>query len=161
MFGLGILARNALTGILKDGITISRAFEWTGFVKEKTMPHEWKYFTAEEVEGLDEEFVAKLDQIRHLVGFAIIITSGFRTPEKNQSLVGSVPNSAHLKGLAVDILVENTHQVSLICDAAKTVGITRRGIYVDKDFKPTHLHLDIDADKPSDVIFIKQEASYV
>lgn len=134
---------------------------WTNKKKEKQMPHDWKYFKPEEVEGLDDEFVAKLDQARHIAGIPFVITSGFRTPEKNQSIIGAVPNSAHLKGLAVDLRVENTHEVALICDAAKAVGITRRGIYFDKSLKPVHIHLDVDPDKVSDVIFPKQEGATV
>lgn len=123
------------------------------------MPQEWKYFKPEEVEGLDEKFVAKLEQIRELVGFPLVITSGLRSPEKNQSVLGSVPDSAHLKGLAVDLRVSNSHEVSLLSDAAKTVGITRRGIYVNGAFEPIHVHLDVDPDKVSDVVFIRQELS--
>lgn len=141
----------------KLGFSVSFRFNWTGYKKENDMPHEWKYFTAEEVGGLDEEFVAKLDQIRHIVGFPLIITSGLRTPEKNQSIIGAVPDSSHLKGLAVDLRVENTHEVSAICDAAKAVGISRRGIYFNKDFKPVHIHLDADPDKVADVIWPKME----
>ncbi len=121
------------------------------------MPPEYKYFTAEEVEGLNEEFVAKLDQARHIAGFPFIITSGFRTPEKNQSVIGAVPDSSHLTGLAVDLRVENDHEVSLIVDACKTVGISRRGIYVDSNNAPTHVHVDMDSTKGQDVIWIKRE----
>lgn len=142
-------------------ISVSLRFQWTGYLKENPMPPVYKYFTPEEVEGLNEEFVAKLDQARHLAGFPFVITSGFRTPEKNQSIVGSVPDSAHLKGLAVDLKVENYHEVSLICDAAKTVGITRRIIYVDKDFQPVHMHIDVDPDKVAEVISVRPEASNV
>lgn len=125
------------------------------------MPPEYKYFKPEEVEGLNEEFVAKLDQARHLAGIPFVIASGLRTPEKNQSVVGAVPNSAHLKGLAVDLAASNSHDVSLIVHAAKTVGITRIGIYVNRDFEPVHIHLDVDPDKVTEVIFVKQEGAPV
>ena len=121
------------------------------------MPPEYKYFTPEEVAGLDQEFVAKLDQARNIAGFPFVITSGFRTFEANQSIIGSVPDSSHLKGLAVDLAVSNDHEVSLIVDAAKAVGITRRGIYINAAGVPTHVHIDIDPDKVSDVIWIKGE----
>lgn len=121
------------------------------------MPHEWKYFKPEEVEGLDDEFVAKLDQARHIAGIPFVITSGLRTPEKNQSIIGAVPNSAHLKGLAVDLRVENGHEVFLIAKAAEKVGITRVGIYVDEKNQPVHVHLDLDPDKPNEVTFVKRE----
>jgi len=119
----------------------------------------WNYFTDAEVEGLNEEFVAKLDRARHIAGIPFTITSGFRTPEKNQSIVGSVQDSAHLKGLAVDLRVQSSHEVSLICDAAKAVGITRRIVYVDTDFQPVHVHIDVDPDKVSEVISIRPEAA--
>lgn len=122
------------------------------------MPPIWRYFKSEEVENLNEEFIAKLDQARHIAGIPFVITSGFRSPEKNESVVGAVADSAHLKGLAVDLRVHNSHEVSRIIDAAKASGITRRGIYVDKSFQPVHVHLDIDPDKVDEVVFIKQEA---
>jgi uncharacterized protein YcbK (DUF882 family) len=121
------------------------------------MPPVYTYFKPEEVVGLNEEFVAQLDKARHISGIPFIITSGFRTPEKNQSVIGSVPDSAHLKGLAVDLAVSNSHDVALIIDAAKQVGITRRGIYLDRHFNPTHIHLDVDTEKADEVVFIKQE----
>lgn len=121
------------------------------------MPPKYKYFSSEEVEGLNAEFVAKLDMARQAAGIPFVITSGLRTPEKNQSVIGAVPDSAHLKGLAVDMRVQNSHEVSLIIDAAKLVGITRRGIYVNKEFQPIHVHLDVDPEKVQDVVFIKQE----
>jgi uncharacterized protein YcbK (DUF882 family) len=125
-------------------------------MRKKTMP-KWKYFTPEEVEDLNNDFVELLDRAREIAGIPFIITSGFRTPEKNQSLVGAVSDSAHLKGLAVDLKVANSHEVAIILDAAKAVGITRRGIYVREDFEPAHIHIDVDPDKVSEVIFIRQE----
>lgn len=121
------------------------------------MPHEWKYFKPEEVEGLDEEFVAKLDQARHIAGIPFKISSGLRTLATNQSIIGASPDSAHLQGLAIDIVVENSHEVYLICKAAKEVGITRVGIYVNNDNVPTHIHLDVATDRVSEVIWIKRE----
>lgn len=123
------------------------------------MPPEYTYFTAEEVEGLNGEFVAKLDKARHIAQTPFIITSGLRTPEKNQSVVGSVPDSAHLSGLAVDLRVENSHEVWQIIAALQTVGINRIGIYIDSENKPTHIHCDVDPEKVAQVIFIKREAS--
>ncbi len=122
------------------------------------MPPKWTFFQDSEVEGLDEEFVSKLDMARKIAETPFIITSGFRTPKKNLSVVGSVPDSSHLKGLAVDLRVETSHDVWKIVDGLQKVGITRIGIYVDKEFKPIHIHCDVDPEKVSEVIFIKQEA---
>ena len=129
------------------------------------MPPRLNYFKPEEVEGLDDEYAAKLDLARGRTiqidpekkGVAFIITSGFRTPEKNQSVVGAVPDSSHTKGLATDLRVDSSYQVAIIVEALMSVGINRIGIYVDKDFNPIHIHNDVDPDKPPYVLFIKQE----
>lgn len=119
----------------------------------------WTYFTDEEVTNLDKEFVARLDKARHAANTPFTITSGFRTPEENQSLVGSAGDSAHLKGLAVDLRVENSHEVWQIITGLISAGITRIGIYVDSGNIPTHIHCDVDPNKVQDVIFVKREAN--
>lgn len=129
------------------------------------MPPEWKYFKPEEVEGLNEEYVAKLDMARAKTiaidpngkGVPFIIASGFRTPEKNQSIIGAVADSSHLKGLATDMPVSNDHEAFLIAAALISVGISRIGIYVNAEGAITHIHNDIDPDKVSEVIWIKGE----
>lgn len=125
------------------------------------MPPKWKHFTAEEVLNLNEEFVALLDRARQIAGIAFTITSGFRTRQENDALPGAVQgSSAHCSGLAVDLGVSTSHEVCRIVQAALEVGIDRIGIYVDKDWQPRHIHLDVDLEKPEEVIFIKQEASH-
>lgn len=125
----------------------------------------WTYFSDLEVEHLEPEYVAKLDMARAKTiefdpekrGVPFRISSGFRTPETNQSLIGAIPNSAHCKGLATDLSVNNSNEVFLIVSALLAVGINRIGIYVDKEFLPIHIHNDVDLEKPPQVIFIKQE----
>lgn len=129
------------------------------------MPPEFRYFLPEEVVGLDPEFVSKLDlataktaelsEEKRRIPF--IITSGFRTAQANQSLPGSVSDSAHLKGLAADLLVEDSHQVWVMIAALSAVGIHRIGVYVNKEWQPIHLHCDVDPEKVSQVLFIRQE----
>ncbi len=129
------------------------------------MPPEYKYFKPEEVVGLEPEYVAKLDMARAKTididevkrGFATVITSGLRSVEKNESVIGAVPDSAHIKGLAIDQAVSNSHEVFLAVAALIAVGITRIGIYVDANGTPTHVHNDVDPDKPQQVIWIKRE----
>lgn len=123
------------------------------------MPPEYKYFTAEEVQGLNEDFAAKLDQARHIAGIPFKITSGLRTLAKNESTPGAVSDSAHLQGLAVDLAVENDHEVYRIITAGVSVGITRYGIYINTEGRPTHVHMDMATDDAhvSEVIWIKGE----
>lgn len=129
------------------------------------MPPEFKYFTAEEVVGLDTEFVSKLDLATAKTAeisvekrrIPFVITSGFRTPEKNISIIGSVPDSSHLTGKAVDLLVASSHEVWVMVAALRDVGINRVGIYVDTNSQVTHLHADCDTEKVDQVLFIKRE----
>lgn len=118
----------------------------------------WTYFTDQEVIGLDHEFVAKLDLARKIAGIPFVITSGFRTHQANQSLIGAVPDSAHTKGLAVDLRVRTSEEAGIICDALASAGIYRRGIYVNTDSQPVHVHCDVDPEKqPARCIYVREE----
>lgn len=44
-----------------------------------------------------------LDPVREMYGKPIVVTSGFRSPSLNR-LVGGVPTSQHMQGLAADLL---------------------------------------------------------
>ena len=116
-----------------------------------------KWFTDDELEGMTDETVQKFDKLRDILGFPLILTSGFRSPEKNQSVIGAVPDSSHCKGMAGDFRVRSSHEAYAIVMAAKEVGINRIGIYVDSYWNHRHLHLDIDPEKIAEVIFIKAE----
>ena len=139
------------------GVTITERFSWTGYRKEKNVPPKYTFFTEEEVKGLDENFCAKLDLARKASGIPFIITSGLRTLSENEQLAGAVADSAHLKGLAVDLLVENSHEVWKVIAGLSSAGINRIGIYVGPDWQPRHVHCDVDPDKVPEVIFVKQE----
>lgn len=144
-----------LWGFLLDkGFGWTRRFSWTGYTKPMS---QYKWFTDDEVKGLQDEFVKKLDIARGLAGIPFVITSGFRTPAANQSVIGAVPDSSHLKGLAVDLRVRSSREAALIMDSAKSAGIDRRGIYVDSYWNPRHIHIDIDPDKITEVLFVKSE----
>ena len=144
---------NVVTALLKRGLNISIPLRWSGFNKMSR----WPNFTDQEVQGLEPTFVDKLQKARTIAGIPFSISSGYRSPEKNQSVIGAVPDSSHLKGLAVDLRVSSSHEVALIVDACKQAGIDRRGIYVDSSFSPIHVHVDADAEKIANVIFIKKE----
>lgn len=90
--------------------------------------------------------VLRLDFIRDDVGFPIKVNSGYRTPEHNTAVGGSV-NSAHLSGLAVDIACPNSHERFLLVQAALKYGFNRIGM------GSNFIHLDIDETKPQRVIW--------
>jgi len=88
------------------------------------------------------EFLNILNRVRSLFNKPIYITSGYRCKEHNKA-VGGKANSAHTKGLAVDIKCENSldryHLMRIFLD----LGINRIG--VGSDF----LHIDVSENLPS------------
>jgi zinc D-Ala-D-Ala carboxypeptidase len=88
-----------------------------------------------------------VDVARGLCGFPIVITSGRRTPEQNAA-AGGVPDSSHVRGLAVDIQapVGKSEREKLIW-ALGRVGFRRVGLY------DRHAHCDIDESKAQDVVW--------
>jgi len=90
--------------------------------------------------------VSKLDQMRHILNRPLVITSGYRSHRTNE-LVGGSPNSSHLYGLAVDIKVSNSQERYELIKLAFEFGFRRIGI------ADTFVHLDIDPEKPQDLIW--------
>lgn len=95
---------------------------------------------------MDMRLVNKLDSMRHEVGRPFVINSGYRCESHNNNVGGEL-DSAHLKGLAVDVQVPDSKFRHDIIELAMFYGINRIGIY------KTFVHLDIDPDKPSKVIW--------
>lgn len=108
----------------------------------------YKYFKNKEIAGLKPELVEKLDKARGIAGVPFIIESGFRTPEHNKE-VGGVENSAHTKGLAVDLRCNNSVNRFKIVSALLNVGFKRIGISYKRNF----IHADIDTSLPQEVIW--------
>jgi len=114
-------------------------------LNEIVVPTTWKYFKSNESTGgghtiaeLKVPLVNMLDKARGISGVPYTITSGFRTVVENKK-VGGVSNSAHLKGLAVDIsCTTQTRQAILL-------GLLTCGIPVFIEDCPTHIHVDIDS----------------
>jgi uncharacterized protein YcbK (DUF882 family) len=75
-----------------------------------------------------------LDSFRHWWGKPIIITSGYRTPERNAA-IGGVPNSPHTRMIAVDCYSEPFDNFKSFCLKWWPGGV---GIYAG------HVHLDLD-----------------
>lgn len=106
-----------------------------------------KYFSSEEIKGLNSELVDKLTTARIIAGVPFIITSGLRTQDQNVRSQG-VSESSHLTGKAVDLHVEDgIHRFKMVKGALEA-GFVRLGIY------DRHLHLDLDETKPQNVIWV-------
>lgn len=90
---------------------------------------------------MDKTFLSMLKKAEKCAGFKFKYSSGFRTLSHNR-IVGGVENSAHTKGMAVDIKANSIQQRDAIVAAAKKAGFKRIGIAT------TFVHLDNDLSKP-------------
>jgi len=97
--------------------------------------------------NMDSLFLVKIMKVQNIVGWDLHINSGYRTHFHNRR-VGGVNNSAHKKGLAVDIKATTNEQRFKIIKAAIQVGIPRIGIH--KRF----IHLDTDTTKKEEIIWL-------
>ena len=116
------------------------------FIKERNIQH----FKTEEFACkcgcgrvlIESELITILEALRVYLQKPVIITSAYRCPSWNKQ-VGGVSNSAHVRGLAVDIECKSSHDRFLIVKFLIHHGIERIGI--GKDF----IHFDLDDEKPS------------
>lgn len=122
--------------------TLSFPIRWTGYNVPK-----YHFFSDEEVKGLDQELCAMLDWARGRAAVPFSITCGLRTADQNDT-VGGVKDSAHLRGLAVDLSCSDSEARFKMVSALLLAGFKRIGIY-DK-----HIHVDRDETLPQNVAWI-------
>ncbi len=90
---------------------------------------------------MDKRFLSMLKKAEKYAGFKFVFNSAYRT-ENHNKLVGGVDDSAHTKGLAVDIKFTSLKQRDQIISAAVKAGFKRIGI------GSSFVHLDNDLTKP-------------
>src|SRR5574343_1087265 len=108
----------------------------------------YKHFKPNEYISLSPELMDMLDRAREIAGVPFIITSGWRSKEKNAA-VGGAENSAHLTGEAADLKCDSSPVRLEIISALIAVGFTRIGI------GKTHIHVDISETLPQNVLFLE------
>lgn len=97
-------------------------------------------------EDLNSRFVEQLLFAQRYVGFQFTITSAFRSQAYEREK-GRKGDSAHCKGLAVDISTRDSHTRYKVVLACAMAGISRIGI--GKNF----VHVDVDETKAHPIIF--------
>lgn len=111
---------------------------------------ELRYFNRHEfgrhADKMSPKLLSMLDEVRHLAGVPMVITSAYRDPEHNRR-VGGASNSAHLRGTAVDVRVHDGRSRYLIMAAAVQVGFRRIGV------GNSFIHLDVDEELPPNVVW--------
>jgi len=120
-----------------------------------------KYFKLEEFKcpccgevHMDDKFLSMLDLARTIAGIPFVITSGYRCKKHNKE-IGGVPDSAHTKGLASDIRVNNSIERYMIVISLLQAGFNRIGI--GSDF----IHVDCDESKPQYVIWTYYDKKWI
>lgn len=103
----------------------------------------WVYFTDEETTGLVDDLCFKLDRARELFDAPIVLTCGYRSPDHNAA-IGGVPESAHTKGMAVDIRApQDAAMREKLMWSLGAAGFRR----VETALR--HFHVDVDSTKPT------------
>jgi len=97
-------------------------------------------------DNISVELVEKLQRARDATGVPFVIQSGVRCKKHNAS-EGGTKDSAHLSGLAADILCPNSHiryrMITVLIHLFSRIGIGA-----------TFIHVDIDPTKPQEVIWL-------
>ena len=96
---------------------------------------------------MDSDFLELLDKARHIAGIPFHINSAYRTTRRNMEVGGKI-DSAHLKGLAVDIRAKDSRTRFIILNALISVGFNRIGI------ANTFIHVDKDLSKDKNVYWV-------
>lgn len=107
------------------------------------------------------ELLDVLNLVRAEYGKPIRVTSGYRSARLNK-LVGGVSNSAHLYGLAADVVPFERNKADFLAIQKLFIKFaTDKGynpiVLIEKPSNgvPTWLHLEISKSKPSKVVVIK------
>lgn len=94
------------------------------------------------MEDLSDELLDRLDVVRSLCGFPLIVNSAYRSYDYELEQ-GRRGTSSHCKHIAVDIAIQSGEKRLKIVQNALRAGFQRIGI------AKTFVHLDLDEEKPS------------
>lgn len=107
----------------------------------------WRYFKEAEFACrcgcgknlIDHAFITELDDLRHHLGFALPISSGYRCPDHNARVSITGRTGPHTTGRAADIAVSHARAYDVL-QAAMMMRFT--GIGVNQKGSARFIHLD-------------------
>lgn len=107
----------------------------------------WRYFDSWEftckcgcdTNLMDDDFIDKLDDLRHELGFPLIINSGYRCPEYNDKISSTGKHGPHTTGRAVDISAGHSYAIEILAMGYKH-GF--RGFGIKQHGRHRFIHLD-------------------
>lgn len=101
-----------------------------------------------DVDGVQPNFRSRLGDVERSSGLTLSYSSVYRC-EKHNRVVGGSPRSAHLEGIAVDIVTPDSHTRFRVLRALIKGGFTRIGIYQN------HIHADQHPEHPQQVAWVR------
>ncbi len=130
-------------------------------VREFIEAQDIKYFRANEFRCrhcgeilIESRVIEILEGLRKHLGKPVVITSAYRCRVHNKR-IGGVPNSAHVKGYAVDIRCTNSLDRQKILEFLIKEGVQRIGIH------SRFIHFDLDSKKPSPRVWLYGKRRHV
>lgn len=106
------------------------------------MPSEFNCCGELVADKMSPKILKMLDTSRNIAGVPMVISSSWRSPEHNAQ-VGGKPNSAHLRGEAVDIICRESFARYRILEGLIRAGFKRIGI------SENFIHADTSNDLPT------------
>ena len=127
---------------LKKELKLTKSHDMKNYFSEKELSckHCGEYH-------FDEDFLARLNEIRATFNRPMVVTSGYRCKEHPVEAAKENPGS-HNRGLAVDIQVSGEDAIDLVV-AAGLNGIKRIGVKQKGPWDERFIHLDMDDSLPS------------
>ena len=105
-----------------------------------------KAFSSVNIEELDQVMIDFIGKVESILGYELVITSGYRAPDHPIEAAKKTPGE-HATGLACDVAAVGGTNVYYLAKAAMECGCKRIGI----DRKKNFVHLGLDPDRVTSI----------